>query len=60
MKFFFEEDDIVIRQFDLKMKHGLEYYPPEKIFIPTLNTQRLLYESYHACLNYKILSVKGE
>ena len=38
------------------MIHGLEYYPPEKIFIPTLNTQRLLYESYYACLNYKVLS----
>ncbi len=57
VKYFFEEDEIAIRQFDMKMIHGLEYYPPENIFIPTLNTQRLLCESYYACLHYKLLSL---
>ena len=60
LKFTIEEEDIYITQFNRKFQYGLEYYPPQKIAIPTDNYRMLLYQAHStAVVGDKVLLVKG-
>lgn len=58
-KFYFDEDEIAVEQFDKKIHYGCEYYPPTKIHIQTQNSTRLLYECFYSCVNDKTLLFNG-
>lgn len=60
LKYSIEEEEIYITQFNRKFQYGLEYYPPHKIAVPTLNYRMLLFQAHAtSVVGDKVLLVKG-